>query len=102
MSRLGLACGMPKESRLDGRSVLGRYVVESRLPGRSFGVVIEDTLLPPVRFLLLRIVMVFGMDFSSEEPLLGDVPGGVLVGAGSLDRTECTLCSSRCILFIKP
>lgn len=47
VSLLELGCGMPKERRLRGR-LLGVVVV-------------EFALLPPVRFLLLRTVMVDGI-----------------------------------------
>lgn len=65
----------------------------------------------PERFLLLRTVTLAGMLDAKLEPPLGDgtlvVPrgearGGVLVGAGSLDRAECTRSSSFCILPISP
>ena len=62
-----------------------------------------EALLPPVRFLLLRIVMVGGMKAWPEaESLLGEARGGVEVGAGSFDRAELTRCSSFCILPISP
>lgn len=35
------------------------------------------------------------------DALLGDARGGVLIGAGSLDLAECTLCSSRCICAVR-
>ncbi len=72
-SRVGLICGMPNESRLDGRSWPGVKADESRLDGRSAGVWTEEALLPPVRFLLLRRVTVAGMyDWPRAEPLRGE------------------------------
>lgn len=63
----------------------------------------EDALLPPLRFLLLRTVTVDGIeDWPRDEPLRGDARGGVEVGAGSFDLTECTLCSRLCILLMRP
>ena len=59
--------------------------------------------LPPVRFLLLRIVTVDGMyDWLRAEPLRGEARGGVEAGAGSFDFAECTRSSSFCIFPIRP
>lgn len=71
---MGLGCGIPKESRLDGLSWLGVKADDNRLDGRSMvGVWTEEALLPPVRFLLLRMVTVAGMkDWPRAEPLRGD------------------------------
>lgn len=63
---------------------------------------VEESL-PPVRFLLLRIVTVGGMyDWPRAEPPRGEACGGVEVGAGSFDRAELTRCSSFCIFPIRP
>jgi hypothetical protein len=55
-----------------------------------------------VRFLLLRIVTLFGMWCPNALPFRGLARGGVFVGAGSLDRAEYTRSSSFCILPISP
>jgi len=55
----------------------------------------DDAVEPAVRF-LERTVTVDG----TTPPLIafrGEARGGVCVGAGSLDRADCTLCSRRCI-----
>lgn len=52
----------------------------------------EDAADPPVRF-RLRTVTEDGMAIED----LGDARGGVVMGAGSLERAECTRASSRCI-----
>ena len=94
---------MPVESRLDGLSSPGVNADDILLPGLSTGVCTEDALLPPVRFLLLRTVMVEGMKFCPRaDPLLGEARGGVDVGPGSFDLAECTLCSMLCILLMRP
>lgn len=83
----------------------GVYPNERRLLGRRSGVdkPIEPALLPPVRFLLLRIVIVAGIWLcAAAPPLRGDARGGVTLGAGSFDRAVCTLCSRFCILPISP
>jgi len=54
--------------------------------------------LPPVRF-LLRIVTLGGIYGIAEAPR-GEARGGVLIGAGSLERADCTRCSSRCICAV--
>ena len=55
--------------------------------------------LPPVRFLLL-IVTLGGM-YPIAEAFLGDPRGGVLIGAGSFERADCTRCSRRCICAVR-
>ena len=50
---------------------------------------------------LLRVTL-FGTQWPSALPLRGLARGGVCVGAGSLDRAECTRSSSFCILPISP
>lgn len=104
MSRLGLVCGMPNDSRLDGRSWMGVKADDRRLEGRSMvGVWIEEILLSPVRFLLLRMVTVAGIkDWPTAEPLRGDALGGVDVGAGSFERAVFRRCSRLVILVLKP
>ena len=57
-----------------------------------------------MRLRLLRTVTVAGMPggwWPSAEPR-GDPRGGVLVGAGSFERTVCTRSSSFCIFPISP
>ncbi len=77
---------------------------ERRLDGRSMvGVWIEEALLPPVRFLLLRMVTVAGIkDWPTAEPVCGDALGGVDVGAGSFDRADFRRCSRFVIFVLKP
>lgn len=101
---MGLDCGIPNDSRLDGRSWLGVNADDSRLDGRStVGVWTVEALLPPVRFLLLRIVTVAGMDdWPSAEPLRGDARGGVEVGAGNFERADLSRCSRFVIFVLKP
>lgn len=56
-----------------------------------------------VRFLELRTVMLDGIwAWLSADPGRGEALGGVDVGAGNLDRADCTRCSSFCIFPIKP
>ena len=102
-SREGLGIGIPVESRLEGRSIPRDIEEERRLLGLSADIWMDDALLPPLRFLLLRTVTFDGMeDCPSAEPLRGDARGGVEVGAGSFERTEWTRCSKLCILLINP
>jgi hypothetical protein len=58
----------------------------------------EDAVDPMVRF-LERIVTVAGtlVPLTDER---GEARGGVLVGAGSLDRADCTRASKRCICAV--
>ena len=53
------------------------------------------------RFLLLRTVTLEGILWPRVLPL-GDTFGGVLVGAGNLERADCTRSSSFCIFPIRP
>jgi hypothetical protein len=91
--RWGEDWGMPKERRLCGRC-----------GGCSGGCwMAEEASLSPVRFRLLRMVIVGGMnDWLTAETLRGEARGGVVVGAGSLDLAELTRCSSFCIFPIRP
>jgi hypothetical protein len=57
-----------------------------------------DALLPAVR-LRLRMVMLDGMPTVVE--LRGLARGGVLTGAGSFERADCTRCSRRCICAVR-
>jgi len=56
----------------------------------------DDAALPTVRF-LDRIVTVEG---TGTPAVRGDARGGVVTGAGSLERTDCTRASSRCICAV--
>lgn len=58
----------------------------------------DDAVEPMVRF-LERIVTVDGtlVPLTDER---GEARGGVLVGAGSLDRADCTRASRRCICAV--
>lgn len=64
----------------------------------------ELTLLPLFRFREpLRTVIDDGTEFwPKADGVRGDAPFGVSTGAGSLDRAECTLSSSFCILPMRP
>lgn len=93
---------------LPGRGAPGSDEIDARLLGRLYGVSRElptpnESRLTPdweasctddvaetceVRFLALRSVTVFGTWCPRALPLRGLARGGVLVGAGSLDRTE--------------
>ena len=67
------------------------------------GVWTEDALLPPVRFLLLRMVTVAGIeDWPMAEPLRGEAWGGVEVGAGNFERADFRRCSRFVILVLSP
>lgn len=56
-----------------------------------------------MRFLLLRIVTVAGMkDDPATDPLRGDTPDGVDVGAGSFERADLSRCSRFVILVLRP
>lgn len=92
-----VGAAMPVESRLLG--LAGR----SRRSSRAGVVPAPPLLLALVRLRELRTVTVEGMwDWFSAEPGRGEARGGLEVGAGSLDRAECTRCSSFCILPIRP
>ena len=61
------------------------------------GVVSSPATYEPVVRFLERIVTVDG---TTPKPL-GEALGGVLVGAGSLDRADWTLASRRCICAVR-
>ena len=58
-----------------------------------------EIVLPVVR-LRLRMVTEDGMYVCNVE-FRGDDLGGVEIGAGSLERAECTRCSRRCICAVR-
>jgi hypothetical protein len=60
----------------------------------------EEAVEPTVRF-LVRIVTVEGTLLAPWTEDLGDARGGVLTGAGSLDRADWTRASSRCIWAVR-
>ena len=98
ISRVGVGGGSPNDSRLLGLTKV------SVIPSYCAGAV-EMTLLllALVRFLELRTVMFDGIwDWLSADPDRGEALGGVDTGAGSLDRADCTRCSSFCIFPIRP
>lgn len=57
--------------------------------------------LPPVLFLLLMVMLDGMLLCPKADPGRGDARGGVLTGAGNLDRADCTRCSSRCICAVR-
>ena len=82
----------PKERRaIPDVDNLGLFLVEWIGPS-------EDVLavLPLTLFLLLTVTLE-GTYVLKEDSLRGEVRVGVLIGAGSLDRADCTRCSSLCI-----
>ena len=82
-SCVGVVDGNPNDRRLTCWVDSG---VPSPVPLRDE---VRLALLPPVRFLGLRIVTVAGTWLCPRmEPLRGDARGGVYVGAGSFDRAE--------------
>lgn len=56
----------------------------------------DEAVEPTVRF-LVRIVTVEGTLLAPWTEERGEARGGVLTGAGSLDRADWTRASSRCI-----
>ncbi len=60
----------------------------------------DDAVEPAVR-LRERIVTVDGTPVTSLAADLGDARGGVFVGPGSFDRTDCTRASKRCIFSVR-
>lgn len=98
--RLGKGPG-PKESLLipDVLS-LGTWLLpdtdELKLVGVVSSPAMDEAVEPAVLF-LERTVTVDG----TTAPLRGEARGGVYVGAGSLERAECTLASSRCICAVR-
>ncbi len=103
----------PNESRLtpevDSRGTCFAVVLEPKLlllllwfvgVVSSPSAATEDVVEPTVRF-LDRIVTVDGTWDPPMTDDLGDDRGGVLTGAGSLERADCTLASSRCICAVR-
>ncbi|KAI6766956.1 hypothetical protein HG531_011316 [Fusarium graminearum] len=70
------------------------------LVGVGSSPVTEDAAEPLVRLRDL-IVIEAGMLVALYTLVLGEARGGVRVGPGSLDRTECTRASSRCICAVR-
>jgi hypothetical protein len=98
--RLGRGPG-PKESLLIPEVLsLGTWLLPDTDELKFVGVVsspaTDEAVDPAVRF-LERTVTVDG----TIAPLRGEARGGVWVGAGSLERAECTLASSRCIWAVR-
>jgi hypothetical protein len=64
----------------------------------SPGPIEEPLVVVPLVRLRLRMVTLEGMWLCPiAESVRGDALGGVLIGAGSFDRADCTRCSSLCI-----
>lgn len=78
---------------VEDRKLVGVVSSPATLPARD-----EEAVDPRVRF-RERIVTVDGT--VGAPAVRGEARGGVCVGAGSLDRTECTLASSRCICAVR-
>ena len=105
-----LARGLyPKERRLTSRRGLRGSSV-SPVVAVVAVVMVDAAVLPLTRLRELRIVTVLGtlpfapapIPSALRRPSRGLARSGVAVGAGSLDRAECTRCSSFCMLPMRP
>jgi hypothetical protein len=93
----------PWDNRLLGRPLLSRPSPDADGAAEDSRVLPVTLAVALVRFRALRTVTVAGMYVPlMAESGRGEARGGVEVGAGSLDRADCTRCSSRCILPIRP